>query len=89
MLRALLSVKKLLEAALIAAKNKTIQKSAHQTLGFIPLLKLKKLINTILSTYNKILAKDVFCLNSKRNSFFNKAMMLSVFKYVVKLAKRF
>ena len=89
MLRALLSVKKLLEAALIAAKNKTIQNKAHQISGLMPLLKLKKLINTILSTYNKILAKDVFCLNSKRNSFFNKAMMLAVFKSVAKIAKRF
>jgi hypothetical protein len=80
MLRALLSVKKLLDAALIAAKNKTIQNKAHQTSGFMPFLKLKKLINTMLSTYNKILAKDVFCLNSKRNSFLSKAIMLVVFK---------
>jgi len=78
--RALLSVKKLLEAAFMAAKNKTIQNRAHHTSGFMPLLKLRKLMKTMLSTYNKILAKDVFCLNSKRNSFFNSAMMLPVFK---------
>ena len=85
--RALLSVKKLFEAALMAAKNNTIQNKAPHTSGFMPFLKLRKLINTMLSTYNKILAKEVFCLNSKRNSFRNKAMILEVFKQSTKIAK--
>ena len=78
--RALLSVKKLLDAALMPAKNNTNQNKAPQTSGFMPFLKLRKLIKTILSTYSNILAKAVFCLNSKRNSFRNKAMMFDVFK---------
>lgn len=78
--RALLSVKKLLDAALMAAKNSTIQNKAPQTSGLMPYLKLRKLIKTMLNTYSKIPAKDVFWRNSKRNSFRNKAMTFEVFK---------
>jgi len=40
----------------------------------------EKLIKTILKTYSKMLAKEVFCRNSSRNSFFNNSIMLETFK---------
>lgn len=84
----LVSLKKLLEAALMPAKKITIQKRAAHTSGRMAPLKLRKPIKTTLKTYSKIPARAVFWRNSSLNSLRKSSMMCELFKPGTKIGKK-